>query len=111
MAHNAADAHALYLELAARAKTADCKMLYQRLAETEQRHLLRHTMRLRKLGHKAPKFRRSWLTRTWHSILASLAPTFAHKQLEQMRRGETRRQIELIRRQSDLRQTQLAAGD
>lgn len=110
-ARNASHAHHLYLELAARAKTQDCKALYQRLAETEQRHLFRHTMRLKKLGYQPPKFRRTWFTKTWHRVLATCAPTFVHKTLTKMRQGETRRQIELIRRQSDIRQSLAPAGD
>lgn len=111
LACNASNAHYLYLELAARAKSKDCKALYQRLAEAEQRQLFRHTMRLKKLGHKPPKFQRTWFTKMWHRVLVSCAPNHVHKYLGKIRQGETRRQIELIRRQSDIRQNAYATGD
>jgi hypothetical protein len=101
MAHNAYIAHHLYLELGTRAKTANCKALYQRLSEVEQRHLFRHTMRLKKLGENTPKFRRSWFSKLWHRVLVACGPAYVHKWLAHIRRGETRRQIEVIRRRSN----------
>lgn len=103
MAQKAHQAHYLYRALAARAKAEDTKARYLRLAESEERHLFRHIMCLKKVGYTPPAFRRSWWTRAWQRVLAWCAPNYVHSRLEKMRRAETRRQIDLIRRQASLR--------
>ncbi|MEX1020129.1 MAG: ferritin family protein [Litorilinea sp.] len=104
MARNANQAHHLYLELAARARHEDDKARFLRLAESEERHLFRHIMRLKKVGYTPPTFRRSWFTKVWQRLVVACAPGRTQNRLKTMRRAETRRQIASIRRQAEMRQ-------
>jgi len=88
---------ALYRGLAARTADSARRDMFLRLAQTKDRRAARLANILQQLNTAPPRTCAGRRARIWQRLLVRLGPRCALAWIEHMKRGDTRRQIELTR--------------